>query len=368
VKFWILLVAASMVNAQLSGRFYPEKKEYIAGEPIFVILELTNPSSAPPIQTTINECAIFTRFEAPTAPKPDGVSLYGCAPVGSAGSCGGTWTQLLPGERRKIRFLLKGPFRLDSPGVYPIRAWHLVDIHQENEIPQKVVTQEINSAFEVSLRQGDPAQLAAAYAPVLRNLRSTSDIEKFAAVSAITQYAPAFLEEVIMGLADNAQTAALSIPGLQRMGTMRAKEKLAELARTIGPEAIKTLGELGDPAYCPLMMDIAKNSPDYSRFIAMRAAGALCEQRAVPMLTNLLTNADQSMRFELAYALGSSRSREAVPVLIPLLADPDESVRKAASEALKTLTHRGRPNFARWWSANGTTAKIYSIRQCDEPR
>ena len=39
MKFWILLVAASMVNAQpISGRFYPEKKEYIAGEPVFVIL------------------------------------------------------------------------------------------------------------------------------------------------------------------------------------------------------------------------------------------------------------------------------------------------------------------------------------------
>jgi hypothetical protein len=374
VKFWILLIAASLAQAQpISGRFYPEKKEYIAGEPIFVILELTNSKSAPPIQAAIGECWINTRFVAPTAPRVDGITLYGCSGDGVAGDCGRTLVRLLPGELRKIRLLVKGPFRLDSPGVYPIRVWHTIDIYPDNEISQRPVAQEFKAAFEVALMAGDQAKLTAAYAPVLRDLRSSNDAAKFAAIAAITQYSPAFLEEAILGLGGDAPTAVASIGGLKRLGTTRAKDELAEFAAMNSPEAVRqpaihALGELGDPAYCQLMLDIARNSPDYSRFVAMRAAGALCEQRAVPILTSLLTQADKSSRFELVYALGNSHTRDAVPILIPLLADSDENVRKAASEALKTLTHRDQQNFAHWWSANSTTAKIYSIRQCRQDR
>ncbi len=196
------------------------------------------------------------------------------------------------------------------------------------------------------------------------------------------QNPPRFLENAILALADNPQTAACSISGLQRLATPRAKARLAELSAAENPECIRqvavtALGELGDPAYCSLMLNIARESREYSRFIALRAAGYSCGEAALPLFTGLLTSADASSRFEVAYALGNSHSREAVPVLISLILDPDPNVRRAARDSLATLTHRrsqGDEGAARathdkwtdWWASNGATAPVYGIDECEE--
>jgi HEAT repeat protein len=194
---------------------------------------------------------------------------------------------------------------------------------------------------------------------------------------------PSFLENVILELADDPQTTTYSISGLERLATPRAEAKLAELSAAGNPEYIRqmgitALGGLGDPAYCSLMLDIAQESREYSRFIALRAAGYLCGERAMPLLTSQLANADYSSRFEAACALGNTHSREAVPLLIPLLLDADPNLRRAARDALATLTHRrsrsdegqsqtAHRNWSNWWASNGATATIYSIDDCKQP-
>lgn len=195
----------------------------------------------------------------------------------------------------------------------------------------------------------------------------------------MSQNPPRFLENVILALADDPQTAAGSLSALQRLATPRAKARLAELSAAENPEyirqmAVTALGELGNPAYCSLMLDIARESPEYSRFIALRAAGYLCGEDALPVLTSQLANADHSPRFEAAYALGNSHSRAAVPVLISLLLDPDPNVRRAARESLASLIHRhsktaaqaAHDDWANRWASNGATAPIYRIDECEE--
>ncbi len=125
------------------------------------------------------------------------------------------------------------------------------------------------------------------------------------------------------------------------------------------------------------MLDIARESREYSRFIASRAAGNLCGEVALPLLTPLLAEADASSRFEAAYALGNSHSRQAVPMLVSLLLDADPNVRRAAKESLTTLTHRHpragparvtHDDWANWWASNDATAAIYRIDECDESK
>lgn len=384
-SLWRLLLMIVVAQAarlawagQIRGELYPEKRTYLVGEPVFVVLDLTNPGSQP-VWISMSCTWLDTRFEAPTAPKPHrGVSLFGCMGGGTAGSCGGGAKEIRRGEHYTRRYLLDGPFRLDAPGVYPIRAWHKVDIYAGETGYQIVTSQEVVSEFDLTLVDGSEGELASAYAPILRDLNSPDPKTSWLARSAVVQNPPRFLENVVLALAEDPQTAAASVPALERLATPRAKAKLAELAAAGNPEAITALGGLGDPAYCSLMLDIAHESHEYSRFIALRAAGYLCGEKALPILTSQLADTDHSARFEAAYALGNSHSREAAPLLISLLLDPNPQVRRAARDSLATLTHRrsksdGGPaeaihrDWTNWWTSNGATARIYGIDDCKEP-
>jgi hypothetical protein len=371
---------------QISGQLYPEKRTYLLGEPVFVVLDLVNAGSQP-VWISVSCTWLDTRFDALTAPKPrQGASLFGCGVGGFAGSCGGSAREVLPGKHYKRRYLLDGPFRIDSPGVYPIRAWHKVDIYAGETGYQIVASQELVSEFELSFIEGSEKELASVYAPVLRDLESADPETNSLGRSAVLQDPPPFLEDLILAMAEDPQTAAASISGLQRLATVRAKAQLAELSAAHNPEyirqmAVSALGELGDPAYCSLMLDIARESREYSRFIALRAAGYLCGEVALPLVTGLLGEADASSRFEAAYALGNTHSRDAVPTLISLLLDADANVRRAARDSLASLTHRypksndgparrTHDDWANWWVSNGASAAIYRIDECEksEPR
>ena len=142
----------------------------------------------------------------------------------------------------------------------------------------------------------------------------------------MVQNPPLFLENVILGFADDPHTAAYSVGGLEHLATPSAKAKLAKLSGPGNPEyirqmAIEALAELGDPAYCSAMLDVVRESSEYSRFIALRAAGYLCGEKVLPLATSQLGSGDHSPRFEAAYALGNSHTRKAIPPLISLLLD-----------------------------------------------
>ena len=157
MKFlWRLLLIIMVAQAvrlawagQLRGELHPEKRTYLVGEPVFVVLDLTNPGSQP-VWISMSCVWLDTRFGAPTAPKPHrGVSLFGCMGGGTAGSCGGGAKEICPGEHYTRRYLLDGPFRLDAPGVYPIRAWHKVDIYGDETSYRVVASQEVGRLTKI---------------------------------------------------------------------------------------------------------------------------------------------------------------------------------------------------------------------------
>jgi hypothetical protein len=290
-----------------------------------------------------------------------------------------------PCRHYERRYLLDGSFRLDSPGVYPIRARHKIDIYAGGTDYRVIASQDLVSEFRLNIAEHDDKELASAYAPVLRDLDSQGGFTSSLAIEAVVQHPPRFLEEVILSLADHPQTAAASVTGLERLATPRAKAKLGELSAPGNPEAIRqsaisALATLGDPAYCSSMLSIGQESSQYSRWLALRAAGYLCGEKALPLLKSLLSSADSVSRFEVAYALGNSHSREAVPLLISLLLDANSNVRRASVDSLTNLTHRSstsgidqqeaagtaHDDWIRWWASEGATAKIYRIDDCSE--
>jgi hypothetical protein len=127
---FLLTQGSQSWGQDVAGRFYPDKQDYRVGEPIFVVLELTNVGSSV-IQLDDGHCG--TAFAAITA----SARLSQDAPPGGIGfSCGSTIAPWLPGVTVKRRFLLQGPLQLDSPGVYVIRGHHTVFVRPFDGTPE----------------------------------------------------------------------------------------------------------------------------------------------------------------------------------------------------------------------------------------
>jgi hypothetical protein len=153
----ILLILGSQASGQdVSGRFYPEKQNYIVGEPVFVVLEMTNVSSKV-IELDDGHCVSLTRFEAQAAWR----QMSPLAPKqGTGGSCASTIAPWPPKLTITRRFLLEGPFRLDSAGVYPMKGHHNVCVRPFDEGSTPCKTEEIVTDFDVSLSSASETKKA----------------------------------------------------------------------------------------------------------------------------------------------------------------------------------------------------------------
>jgi hypothetical protein len=385
IAFAFLLVCVPHVSAQqTTGRFYPEKQQYLVGEPVAIDFEVVNGSSKV-FETSEDNC-FHGYFKVDNAAPEKRVRLFGCPKPGMSGDCLIATRQIPAGQTYQKRFLLEGPFELASAGTYHVRATRKQDVRSKetNALPVYV---DVQSEFDITLRVPEEGELEAAYQPLLNDLVSRDWMVRYFAASAITQNPPRFAEAAILALADDWTLADLSINGLKRLATTAARAKLLQMASLSSPEstrqpAIRALGEIGNPEDCEAMLGIAGQNINYTQAEAYIIAGHICKERAIPVLYSLIPSAGLQLLMGIVGGLENTSSRSAVPALIGLLQNSDRNIRRDAHEALATLTHRiakygtadeastrkSYGQWSNWWAANGKRARIYSSDQCTEPQ
>ncbi|MGH9742036.1 MAG: HEAT repeat domain-containing protein [Candidatus Acidiferrum sp.] len=371
----------------VTGRFYPEKQNYLVGEPIIVDLEIVNGSSRVGELGETN-CPSLNRwrFEVDGATPKKDTAPFTCAHGSNIVDCL-VGARPIPAHGKYVRrLLLNGPFSLNVPGTYHVRA--KFDQNITTGSSYKILAHLlVESEFDVMLRAPQKGELEVAYKPFLDDLLRGKDyeIQAFAA-SAITQNPPPFAEAAITDLIGNPVLTGIGLEGLGRLATSTARARLTE-ASTIGPEefrqpAIKALGEAGNPEDCRTLLDIASQNKYYTQEEAYVFAGRVCRDQAIPALSRLLSDADEQLSTSVATALENTSSRYAVPPLIGLLTNADKSILDSAEEALATLTHRksrygvaskdssyeSRFAWWYWWATNRDTAPIYGPDQCIDPQ
>jgi len=379
VLMTLILMASScaLPKAQeLAVRYHSEKSTSPVGEPVFVLAEFTNISSRT-VQLDEAPCSQSFRPVVPVVPAKT-AKLYGCSGGGSAGSCGSGFVELKPGEKLLRRYLLPDGMEPNAPGDFDYTAERQITFYTNGSL-EVVGRQEVRETFTVHAVQANHGKLEADYAPLLEDLQSRDPRRHSLALGAITQHPQEFLEAVILNLSQDPQTISASITGLEKLGTDRAKKRLAELTASAFEESVRqpattALAELGDTNYCGLMLQLMNLRQGYTSEIAARGAGLLCGEKAIPQLALLLLRQPGDFPpYEIAYALGNTGSRAAVPMLIELLGNSDVGVRRAAKEALYTLTHRqsnsddsgaDRQDWVSWWSLQGKTAQIFTPAEC----
>jgi len=376
----------ALAQQAVTGRYYPEKQEYLVGEPIIVDFEIVNHSHrAGEIAESPCDDIGPGPFEVDGAARKRNPAPFGCGRMPISLDCLIGVSEIPAGGKYIKRLFLNGPFALDSPGTYRVRATRSQSIGRpgSNEVLAQLI---VDSQFEVRLREPQQGELKNAYKTFFNDVKNKNPMIRNFAASAITQNPPIFAEGVISVLAIDAITGTARAEGLGRLGTPTARAKLIEMASS-GPEefrqpAIQALGELGNPDDCQSMLDIGNRNTNYTQGEAYMYASRICKERAIAAFLHLLTNADAQLDGYLTVAFANTTSRDAIPPLIGLLANTNEGIRGEAEEALETLTHRKSRHgtasadasnhsgmeWTNWWGAQGSTALLYGPDRCADPQ
>jgi hypothetical protein len=194
-----LLNAASLPAQRVEARFTTDKADYLAGEPVFVALTVSNETNEP----------IWLDFKSPDMPllchdfaievpgSESAQEQWGC---GFGGSCGRGLRDVLPGKSLSLRQLVNSQFRL-QPGAFAIRAHTAIVVRSQNLFDSPQIAQlDVTDTLTVKVQRGHENQLKAAFQPFVEELDSPDLMKRSEAAGAITALAPPFLEDVLVAL------------------------------------------------------------------------------------------------------------------------------------------------------------------------
>jgi HEAT repeat protein len=388
-----LLTAATMSAQGVEARFTTGKENYIAGEPVFVALTVSNKGNKPawidfklPVVTNFSFFCEDFAFEVPGAESAQ--EQWGC---GIAGSCGRSFREVLPGKSLSLRQLVNSQFRL-QPGVYGIHAYTTIVVLAQDLFDSPQIAQfDVTDTLPVKVQRSNENQLEAAFQSYVEELNSPDLLKRGEAANAITELATPFLEDVLIEMTKSSYAGA-AINALRKAGTVKTRETLGQIATSSGDSglgfaAIRNLGRAGDMTYLPALLRLMQSDDKQIQYAAAEAVGNLGGAEAVQQLAALVSRPDEQTRVAGANGLGVTHARKAVPVLVGLLLDSDANVRQAAISALYLLTHRAalegnqwadvtspqsaaavHQRWVRWWNSHGNDSEIHGMADCAPPK
>lgn len=387
----LLLASAPILSAHdVRARFTTNKANYGIGEPIIVILVVTNSGSSPIwVDFQSPDSPLFCHDFAVEIPKASPAGLWGC---GIAGSCGRGFREIPAGGNIARRHLLNAEFNFNEDGIYTLHARTAIAVHNQNLFSSPEIDRlEVSDTLTVNLHRSSENQLKAAFQPYVNELHSPELEESSEAAGAITALAPPFLEDVLIELAKT-NYAYAAIEALRKANTLKTREALAQIASNgsdsmLRIEAIRNLGRTNDVTYVPMLVQLMDSDSKEIQNAAAEAAGNLGGSSAVPQLASLVSSPDVATRLAGTNGLGNSHANEAVPFLIGMLVDSDPNIRQAAVSGLWLLTHRAaldgdkwadvtsvqsaaavRQRWVRWWSSHSNRSTAHSMADCSAPQ
>jgi hypothetical protein len=401
-----LLLLALPAAAQVKVDVLTPRQQYLEGEPITVIVRVTNVGPDP---VGYDSCDGRVTLEVAGQQKITPPNLWGCFSAGVVGgsACGIDHPPMLPpGKTTDILYLLRD-YRL-TPGEYVLHAsgkagvrWHFVTgfllpypsppppskFHDGEPVPGELFDQKL--AFEIG--PANPDDLKTAFLPYIRDAASPDPQVRYPARDAISEAAPPFLEKTIFEFASDATGVSLAIKGLSRIDTDESRSDLVTLFNRsadhwIRESIVRTLAEMNSPDQTDFFIALLLSSgsePDEPMLQwAILAIGFHGGEAGVDFLGSLQNSKSLQLsprlRSVVATALSTSKSKQAVPILIDMYSDPDSLVQNSVCGSLISLTHRvwcdGSGQTARlqstwraWWQKHAPSTRIYGPDECIAP-
>jgi HEAT repeats len=391
--FEIFLACAA---AQVDVAIAASKTVYVAGEPVFITVRITNTSTAaltivvPPSDSCLSAIDVtvegLRRSDLPACSDP---TVATCSYNGPPARL----VEIKPDISYDMRRLVNLIYDLHRPSEYQAHTAFSLS-YTDQPVPQSAdfvhidyrhFNVEKNVTFSVV--EGDARALKAAFAPVVADLGSDNFERHWYAQSIVLNLAPPFAEDQIIAWADRADVGQEAMVALRKLGTKRSIEKLEATAfenpnandhrEGVRQAALAQIEYINDPSLLPRLFEItAEDRGQAIRWAAATAAARIGHHGSVPIIAQMLSNSDPYIAFAGAEALGDTSSRDAVPVLISAIPSAlEDNKLPAIIEALTRLTHRMTPSdpaarvaiyreWSAWWSVHHGDAVIYDPDDC----
>ena len=395
IVLWLTAQASCQVHVSASLT----KAEYLEGEPIEVVVKITNIGSDP---VAYEKGSGHVALEAEGQRKrPTPPNLWGCfAGEGWGGGAGGIDHPplLAPGASTEFRYLLRdyqllaGRYTVHASGQAGVRwklygsdlSAHPARFREGDSVPGA----DFDQTLSLLVRVGGESELRTVYEPWVKEASAGLPDRADEARDAISDMAPVFLEKTILGFAKYRDGAEFAIKGLSRIDTAEARGELIGLFDETSDLGVRrsivhALAEMNSADqldfFASLLPGHISESDDNIRQYAVLAIGRLGGEGGVETLQQFLrvygAQASVRTRSVIAIALASGVSRKAIPILIGMYADSSGEVMNSVCGSLLSLTHMswcdGSGNVSRlqsewraWWAENAPTAKLFGTDTC----
>jgi hypothetical protein len=371
--------------------------DYLAGEPIFVVVDVKNIGTEP---VGYSNCDGHVDLTVPGGQKKQVPALFGCfSGQGGSSGCGIDHPPMMnPGQTVSFWYLLKGynllagDYLLQVEGKAGVRWKYYPDYSPRAAPPlpakhsetDPVEGQIFASSMRLTIRDATEAELKQRYASYVADAEGGDIKRRVRAREAIAEMAPPFLEKTLLGFASQPEDAHLAVEGLGQIPTAESRSDLIALydksadLRLRGA-IVEKLAEIGTTQeirfFASLLPGRSTPLDDEMRVFAALGLARIGGKEAVRDLASALQSPNPQFRAALAEALGNTRDPDAIPVLIQLYADSQGPVQSSVCSALITLTHyqwcNGSGNAAEiqvkwrdWWRRHASELPLYGAAQC----
>jgi hypothetical protein len=388
---WVALLSQASA-AQVATSIRMSKQEYLAGEPIVMLIEVKNIGA-----DTVaygGGCDSDVSISIADIEGEDSLRHDGCfGGHGGGGSCSGIdhppglaggqsvlFQRLLTGYK-----LGPGSYTLQAKGKAPVRWWLFPATDPKHNGKYKVEGSQFSGELRFQVRDGSEDELRQAFAPWMEEAESPNFKERTASIadamvrdnpafarSAIAETVPPFLEDFVLKFAK--KEFGFTIDALRNMNTSSSRRALMDLyEESKDPEQrskiVDALREIANPEqvdfFAPLLM--AKDAAIQQD--AIMAMGRIGGWRGVQELERIQTD-NVILNETINLALSTTRSADAVPVLIERYR---KETRSSVCAGLVTLTHLAWCNvpeegqvqyWQRLWVEHGAKVQIYGDDDC----
>ena len=368
-----LLFLATPAFAQVQVDARVEKPVYLEGEPIFVIVDVTNIDDEAVAYPTCGVRVALSVADVARRTPPDISGCFlGVGGTGMGWGCAGDQPAHEPGQLTSFRYLLR-EYDL-KPGTHKI-------VVSGAAAAATVPGAQFERTLEVGVVQAAPQELERAFAGFVFDADGPNAGRRIEARAAIVESAPPFLEPLIARIAAEDQFNDTGIDALRRIASVDSRSHLKGLyqqtadtrRRSFVVEALARIGHRDDADFLASVLNDGAADNQTKRYAAL-GLGHIGGDQAAGHLQNAWPGADARDRLYIATGLGNTRSRLAVPALIMMFGDSAD--RDSLCGALTTLTHSPcngdaipddrelRRWWEAWWKANESSAEIYGTDRC----
>jgi hypothetical protein len=390
--------------AQVEVQVRTEKPQFLAGEPIFVIVEVKNVGTE---QVAYNGASVKPPPELSVRNGERRVikGLTGC---GSGSGVGGGFgvtdhpPMLQPGKSTTFRYLLRG-YRL-KPGTYELHVSGTVDVawrepsFVQTGTPRPAFTRSVTEPVEganidrtlaLTITAASEEALRAAYVPYVAAAAESFSRGGNQAVDGILEMAPAFLEPEIRTLVKRrGHERGFAYAAAQALAEIDTPSSRAELIDwfdrnddlQIRSSIVSAVARARHPDNLPFLASLLPGrSTQVDNRIRRDAAlgiGMIGGEAAVEALRAAPRSPDPLVAGAVLEALGNTRSKSAIPILIERAEGQKGYVSNDVCNALITLTHLGwcggvgleetQKKWRTWWGMNAKDVRVYSPDDCPE--